>query len=93
VFFPNNPGSTGNLPINFINGPMYFNWNMGFFRNFKMGESRNLQLRFEAFNVLNRANFFIGESSGMFNVNSTSFGRVTSTYDPRIVQFGARFDF
>jgi len=72
---------------------MYFNWNMGFFRNFKMGESRNLQLRFEAFNVLNRANFFIGESSGMFNVNSTSFGRVTSTYDPRIVQFGARFDF
>jgi hypothetical protein len=92
-FSLNAPGSTGNLPINFINGPMYFNWNMGLFRNFKMGETRNLQLRFEAFNVLNRANFFIGESSGIFNVNSTSFGRVTSSYDPRIIQFGARFDF
>jgi hypothetical protein len=92
-FSLNAPGSTGNLPINFINGPMYFNWNMGVFRNFKIGETRNLQLRFEAFNVLNRANFFIGESSGLFNVNSTSFGRITSTYDPRIIQFGARFDF
>ncbi|MGH9929771.1 MAG: carboxypeptidase regulatory-like domain-containing protein [Pyrinomonadaceae bacterium] len=93
VFFPNPAGSTGNLPINFINGPKYFNWNMGFFRNFKMGETKQLQLRFETFNVLNRANFFIGEGSGIFNVNGTSFGKVTSTYDPRIVQFGARFDF
>jgi hypothetical protein len=93
VFFLNNPGSQGNLPLNFINGPKYINWNMGMFRNFKMGESRNLQLRFEAFNVLNRANFFIGESSGMFNVNGTNFGKVTSTYDPRIIQWGARFDF
>jgi hypothetical protein len=95
VFFLNPPGSTGNLPINFINGPMYFNWNAGFFRNFKFGEGgkRQLQLRAEAFNVLNKANFFIGESSGIFNVNSTTFGRITSSYAGRIVQFGARFDF
>jgi hypothetical protein len=93
VFFLNAPGSVGNLPLNFINGPRYINWNMGFFRNFKMGETRNLQLRFETFNVLNRANFFIGESSGMFNVASTTFGKITSTYDPRIIQLGARFDF
>jgi hypothetical protein len=93
-FSLNAPGSQGNLPLNFINGPRYFNWNMGMFRNFKMGETRNLQLRFEAFNVLNRANFFIGESSTIFNINNTAnFGRVTSTYDPRIIQFGARFDF
>jgi hypothetical protein len=93
VFFLNAPGSTGNLPLNFINGPKYVNWNMGFFRNFKMGETRNLQLRFETFNVLNRANFLIGEGSNLFNVNSTTFGKITSTYDPRIIQFGARFDF
>src|SRR5437879_10338070 len=31
--------------------------------------------------------------SDVFNVNSTSFGRLTGTFDPRIVQFGARFDF
>jgi hypothetical protein len=93
VFFNNPAGSTGNLPLNFLNGPWYFNWNAGFFRNFRIGEKRQLQLRAEAFNVLNHANFFIGESSGIFNVNSTNFGRITSTYDPRIIQFGARFDF
>lgn len=102
VFFRNEPGSTGTLPINFINGPLYANWNAGLFRNIKLGETRNLQLRMEVFNVLNRANFFLpsggnavssGENSDVFNVNSTSFGRLTGTFDPRIVQFGARFDF
>lgn len=93
VFFLNAPGSTGNLPMNFINGPMYLNWNGGFFRNFKVGESRQLQLRMEVFNVLNNANFNFGEGSGAFNVNSTTFGRFGSTFASRIVQFGARFDF
>jgi hypothetical protein len=93
VFFLNAPGSTGNLPMNFINGPMYLNWNGGAFRNFKMGESRNLQLRMEVFNVLNNANFNFGEGSGAFNVASTTFGRFGTTFAARIVQFGARFDF
>ena len=93
VFFLNNPGSTGNLPMNFINGPKYFNWNGGAFRNFGLGESRRLQLRMEVFNVLNNPSFNLGEGSGVFNVASTSFGRVSSTFAARIVQFGARFDF
>ncbi|HKC62744.1 MAG TPA: hypothetical protein VKB86_03860, partial [Pyrinomonadaceae bacterium] len=94
VFFQNPAGSTGNLPMNFINGPLYVNWNAGFFRNFSFSEGkRTLQLRAEAFNVTNRANMFIGEGSGIFNVNSTTFGKITSSYAGRIIQFGARFDF
>ncbi|HWN08363.1 MAG TPA: carboxypeptidase regulatory-like domain-containing protein [Pyrinomonadaceae bacterium] len=93
VFFRNPPGSTGNLPMNFINGPIYFNWNAGLFRNFGLGETRRLQLRAEVFNVLNNPQFNLGEGSGVFNVNSTTFGRVGSTFAARIVQFGARFDF
>ncbi|HMG73076.1 MAG TPA: TonB-dependent receptor [Pyrinomonadaceae bacterium] len=93
VFFLNAPGSTGNLPMNFINGPRYFNWNAGFFRNFKWGENRQIQIRAEAFNVLNNPQFNLGEGSGVFNVNSTSFGRVGSTFTSRIIQFGARIDF
>jgi len=93
VFFLNQPGSTGNLPMNFINGPMYINWNAGFFRNFRVGEGRQLQIRAEAFNVFNNAQFNIGEGSGIFNVNSTTFGRMGSTFAARIIQFGARFDF
>lgn len=93
VFFLNQPGSTGSLPMNFINGPWYLNWNAGFFRNIRVGEGKQLQIRAEAFNVFNNAQWNIGEGSGIFNVNSTSFGRLGSTFAARIIQFGARFDF
>jgi hypothetical protein len=92
VFFQNAPGSTGNLSRNFLNGPIYINWDAGLLKNISITENTRLQLRAEVFNVLNRANFF----SGNLDVNSTSFGRLTSSgnaYAPRVVQFGARFEF
>jgi hypothetical protein len=93
VFFLNPPGSTGNLPMFFINGPWYFNWNAGLFRNFKWGENRQIQIRAEAFNVLNNPQFNIGEASTIFSVTSSTFGRLGSTFSSRIIQFGARIDF
>ncbi len=96
VFFPNAPGSTGNMTRNFINGPMYLNWDAGLLKNFNITENTRLQLRGEVFNVLNNANFFAGSNPGILDVGSTSFGRLTSSgqaYSPRIVQFGARFEF
>ncbi|MBV9927699.1 MAG: TonB-dependent receptor [Acidobacteria bacterium] len=96
VFFPNAPGSTGNMTRNFINGPMYFNWDAGLLKNINITENTRLQLRGEVFNVLNNANFFAGSNPGILDVGSTSFGRLTSSgqaYSPRIVQFGARFEF
>jgi hypothetical protein len=96
VFFPNAPGSTGNLQRNSFNGPMYFNWDAGLLKNIHITENTRLQLRGEVFNVLNNANFFAGSNPGILDVGSTSFGRLTSSgnaYSPRIVQFGARFEF
>ena len=91
VFFHNAPGSTGNLPMFFLNGPWYFNWNAGFFRNFGWGEGRQIQIRGEAFNVLNRPSF---SSPGSLDVSSTTFGKITGTSTgARIVQFGIRIDF
>jgi hypothetical protein len=92
VFFPNAPGSTGNLQRNFLNGPRYINWDAGLLKNIRITENMHVQLRAEVFNVLNHANFFTGN----LDVSSTSFGRLTSSgsaYSPRIVQFGARFEF
>jgi hypothetical protein len=89
VFFLNQAGQVGNLPRNFINGPKFINWDAGLSKNFRITETMRIQLRGEVFNVMNRANFFVGD----YNVNSTSFGRILSTYAPRVVQFGARFDF
>jgi hypothetical protein len=92
VFFPNAPGSTGNLSRNFLNGPMYLNWDAGLVKNIRLTENTRLQIRGEIFNVLNNANFFTAD----LDIASTSFSRLTGSgnaYSPRIVQFGARFEF
>jgi hypothetical protein len=104
VFFRAQPGQTGNLPRTFINGPMYFNWDAGLIKNIAFTERTRLQLRMEVFNVLNNVNFFApsggnatsnGEDSNIFNINSATFGQITSgnAYPPRIIQFAARFEF
>lgn len=95
VFFDNGPGQDGNLPRAFINGPTYFDWDLGFIKNIRLTEKTRLQLRAEAFNVLNRVNFGVTSTQqlGIFNINSTNFGRLTADFSPRILQFAARFEF
>ncbi|HEX6186592.1 MAG TPA: carboxypeptidase-like regulatory domain-containing protein [Pyrinomonadaceae bacterium] len=90
VFFQNQPGSIGNMERYFLNGPMYLNWDISILKNIPITERVKFQIRAEAFNVLNRANFFIGQNQ---NVSSTTFGRIGSTFDPRIVQFVGRLEF
>ena len=102
VFFNVQPGQTGNLERAFINGPDYLTVDMGLSKRVRFSERVGLQLRAEAFNVFNRANFFAptgtadgatGENSDIFNVNSPTFGRITGTYTPRVLQFGLRLEF
>lgn len=98
VFFNAPPGTTGTLGRNFLNGPLYVNWDAGIIKNFPITETVNFEIRAEAFNVLNRPNFFIGNvsfvpSGTSFNINSTNFGRINTTFDPRIIQFVGRFEF
>lgn len=96
VFFFNGAGQVGNLPRNFINGLPYANWDASLIKNIRFSETMRLQLRMEAFNVLNKQ---LPAFSADLNVDSNSFGRVTQTNtvtnpsSPRIIQFGARFDF
>lgn len=93
VFFNAAPGQTGNMSRNTWNGPLFVNWDASLFKNFRITESTRLQVRAEAFNVLNRANFFVGIFPGSGNINSTNFGRIGTTFSPRILQFAARFEF
>jgi hypothetical protein len=96
VFFFNNTGgapATGNLPRNFINGTPFFNWDAGLSKNFRFNETMRLQLRMEAFNVLNKT---VLNQTADLNINSNNFGLITTTRaaaPARVIQFGARFDF
>ena len=92
VFFNVAPGQRGNMPINFLHGPWYLNWDASLIKNIRLTEKTKLQLRAEAFNVLNQARFSL---PGQFaNINSSTFGRTTGTFPgARVVQFVGRFEF
>jgi hypothetical protein len=54
---PTRLGEIGNLPRNSIRRPSTFNSDLAFFKNFRIGERRTLQLRWEIYNIFNHANF------------------------------------
>lgn len=98
VFFNNGAGQTGMLERAFVNGPLFVGWDASIIKNIQMTETSRLQLRLEAFNVMNRANFSLtgaaqSGAGALFDINSATFGRFSGTFAPRVVQLVGRFEF
>lgn len=91
VFFNVPAGQTGNVARTLINGPKFFNVNMGLLKNISLTETTRIQLRMEAFNLFNTVNFF--NNTQFANINSSVFGQITQAGAARQVQFAARFEF
>jgi hypothetical protein len=95
----------GTLPRNFLRGPGFINFDLAFSKTTALvGERMKLEFRAEFFNIFNHANFLSpgvnnngdGTFTGGFggtNINSSQFGQITSTYDPRIIQLALRLSF
>ena len=108
AFTPNPVGTYGNLARNAVRGPHNLNFDAAISRLFKVNEHFSLQARMDAFNFLNHPNF-VGAispagtvssnptfSSGTNNNNlssATTFGRIPSAFDPRILQFALKLFF
>jgi hypothetical protein len=88
-FYGQYPGTTGSRGI--LRGPKSMNVDLSLAKTFHLPkEGHQLQLRGEAFNAFNLVNF-TGLSA---TVNTpTTFGQVTGTSEPRVVQFGLRYEF
>jgi len=65
---PTGLGQIGNMPRNAVRIPSILNNDIAMFKNFKIGESRGIQLRWEVFNVFNRANFDDIDGSMTFGI-------------------------
>jgi hypothetical protein len=76
TFSPETPGTFGNTPRNFFHGPGFDYTNLQISKNIPFGSDtkRSLQLRLEAFNAFNHANF----SNPTGNFSSPNFGKITS---------------
>jgi len=81
----------GTLGRNTFEGPGFANTDFSVFKNIKLplGESTRLQFRAEFFNVFNRVNF----RQPTVTLSSSTFGRATSTFTARQVQFGLKIIF
>lgn len=89
AFVPTGVVRPGNAGRGTVRGPGVGRWDFSIFKNFKVREAMNFQFRAEMFNIFNHTNFDgVGTTFG-----STTFGRVTSTRDPRNIQFGLKFNF
>ncbi len=85
-------GQMGNVPRRFFYGPGIENFDMALEKVTQLTESKSLELRAEAFNVFNHAQFF-GAASVNGNISSGAFGTVVSADAPRQVQVAMRFRF
>ncbi|HKE26642.1 MAG TPA: TonB-dependent receptor [Bryobacteraceae bacterium] len=89
AFAANAPGSFGNSGRNILRGPASWNVNFSAFKNFRATERFTVQVRPEAFNLFNRANF--GNPNATFN--NVNYGHILSAADPRVLQMGLKLLF
>ena len=92
-------GTLGSSGQNSLVGPGYFDVDFALIRQFPVKEHQYAEIRVEAFNIQNRANFLnpstpglVGGASGSA-LNSALFGQILSDVSPRIMQFAARYVF
>ena len=81
--------TTGSTPRGIIDGPGTQRVDFTMSKNFRFTESVYLQLRAEMFNIFNHTNFRAIST----NITAANFGLVTTTRDPRTMQFGLKLNF
>ena len=85
------PGSTGNTPLNlaWARGPGQLGLNGAVAKVFAIREGWNITLRADLINILNKPQW----GNPVTNINSATFGRITTATGNRTVTFNARLDF
>ena len=82
-------GQEGNeKPMRFRN-PNFFETNTNVYKDIPIKERVNFQIRFEFFNLFNRANYANVDT----NIPDGSFGAATGSHEPRFWQLGGRISF
>jgi hypothetical protein len=83
-------GTFGNHQRASIRGPNFWTTNLALSKLVPFGTAQNIELRVEAFNLLNHFNW----GTPGTNFNASTFGRIQSIAgEPRIIQFGIKYAF
>ena len=84
------PGQLGNMNAYNVLGPAYWQLDLALSRDFRVREGHTLQVRGEAFNILNGVRL---NNPAVTVAASTTFGKILSAQDPRIVQLAMKYVF
>jgi hypothetical protein len=79
----------GTSSRNPVRGPQYRNADVALIKRMYFGETRNLEFRAEVFNLTNTPP--LGAPAAV--LGAAGFGTITSAGDPRVLQFGLKFNF
>src|SRR5882724_1731065 len=66
-----------------LRGPGYWTFDLALAKTLKVRESKSLEFRAEAFNLTNSVRY----NNPTSNLNTNTFGQITTAQDPRIMQF------
>ena len=76
----------GNAERNIVRGPNLWQMDLAASKQVTLTGRTRLEVRFEAFNLLNRSNFRAPDG----NRSNAAFGTITQTFDPRQMQLGVK---
>ena len=82
-------GQEGNEKAMLFRGPNFFETNANVYKDIPIKERLNFQIRFEFFNLFNRANYANVDT----NIPDGSFGAARGSHEPRFWQLGGRISF
>jgi hypothetical protein len=82
-------GQEGNEKNNLFRQPNYFGTDVNFYKDTHLTERLNFELRFEFFNIFNRANLLNVSN----NFTAGNFGLATGSHLPRFWQLGGKLTF
>jgi hypothetical protein len=83
------PGTLGTLGLKWIEGPATLGLDVNLIKRVRLTETKEFEFRVDAVNVLNHPNF----AEPVVNINSTSFGRITSATGNRRFVMNLRVNF
>lgn len=82
-------GQFGNAGRNIVQAAGLAQLDYSLFKNFRIGESKTIELRGEFFNILNRVNWGVPNN----DISSSTFGVVQNANSPRQIQLGLKLIF
>jgi hypothetical protein len=85
-------GQSGSAARRLFYGPGIENFDVALAKTVRLGETKSLQFRLEAFNIFNHAQFF-GPTSVNGEITSPAFGQVVGAAAPRLAQAAIKLSF